>query len=267
MANKRYYWLKLKEDFFEQDEIKIIEGMPNGKDYIILYFKLLAKSIRTKGELNFKGLIPYSPEMLSTITNTNVDVVKSAISMFEQLKMIEVWDDGTIYMAELNGMIGSESESAARVRKHRELSTDNQKALQCNADVTSCNENVTTDRDKDRDKDKDNTEEISLQIKNLRLRYSEAQLKTIDDYFEILRTTRVSGKISPSVILKVYKKMNEYAPVIVEYATSLVVNSPAHHTKKENYLYGIMRNSTSDEAVAKLENAGRGEQKSRYKEL
>ncbi len=119
MSDKRYYWLKLKDDFFEQDEVKIVENMQNGKDYIIFYLKLILKSINSNGELRFKDTIPYNEEMLSTITNTNIDVVRSAVRLFEQLGMMEKWDDGTLFMTETRNMIGSESSSAARVRRHR----------------------------------------------------------------------------------------------------------------------------------------------------
>lgn len=163
MSNKRYYWLKLKEDFFEQDEIKVVESMENGKDYIIFYLKLVLKSINTGGELRFKKAIPYDDKMLSTITGTNIDVVRSAIKLFSQLGMIEVWDDGTLYMLATEAMIGSESSSARRVRRHRERKAIEQKeepkALQCNGNETKSNTDIDTDKDKDKERDTDKEEE------------------------------------------------------------------------------------------------------------
>ena len=139
MAEGKYYWLKLKRDFFKRHDIRIIESMPNGKDYILFYLKLLLESIDHEGELRFSNTIPYNEQMLSVITNTNIDVVRSAMEVFKELKMIEVFDDLTIYMAEVDKLIGSETKGAERVRKHRE----NQKLLQCNTDVTDCNKSVT----------------------------------------------------------------------------------------------------------------------------
>ena len=81
MAEKKYYWLKLKNDFFKRHDIKIIEDMPNGKDYILFYLKLLVESVGHEGELRFSETIPYNENMLSTITNTNIDVVRSAIKI------------------------------------------------------------------------------------------------------------------------------------------------------------------------------------------
>lgn len=116
---KRYYWLKLKNDFFKQDEILLIEDMDNGKDYILFYLKLLCASVEHNGNLRFTDAIPYNEKMLSTITKTNIDVVRCAMKVLQELDMVEVLDDQTIYMLQVESMIGSESESAERMRRMR----------------------------------------------------------------------------------------------------------------------------------------------------
>lgn len=118
--NKKYYWLKLQKDFFKRHDIRIVEAMPNGKDYILFYMKLLLESIDHEGELRFSDTVPYNADMLAIITNTNVDVVRSAMKVFENLQMIEILDDETIFMKETEKMIGSETAAAERQRKHRE---------------------------------------------------------------------------------------------------------------------------------------------------
>ena len=120
MSAKRYYWLKLNESFFEREEIKVIENMPKGKDYIIFYMKLLLKSIKTEGKLLFRDVIPYTPEMLSSITNTDIDTVRVAIDLFTKLGLMEVWDDGALFMVETKNMIGSETEWARKKRMQRQ---------------------------------------------------------------------------------------------------------------------------------------------------
>ena len=117
--NKKYYWLKLRDDFFERDEVKIIEGQQNGKDYIIFYMKLLLKSVKTEGELFFRDAIPYSPQMLATITGTNIDTVKVAVDLFTSLGLMEKWSNGTLFMLETQNMIGSESKWANYKRVER----------------------------------------------------------------------------------------------------------------------------------------------------
>ena len=119
MAEGKYYWLKLKRDFFKRHDIRIIEAMPNGKDYILFYLKLLLESIDHEGKLRFSDTIPYNEQMLSIITNTNIDIVKSAMDIFKQLQMIDVYDDQTIYMAEVDKLIGSETKWAEKKRLQR----------------------------------------------------------------------------------------------------------------------------------------------------
>ena len=163
MASKKFYWLKLKRDFFKRHDIRIIEEMPNGKDYILFYLKLLLESIDHEGSLRFSDAIPYNEQMLSVVTNTNVDIVKSAMSLFLELNMIEVMDDQTIYMNEVERLIGSETDSAERVRRHR-LSTKN--ALQCNTDVTECNESVTQSKSKRKSIEKDIELDVVVEEEN-----------------------------------------------------------------------------------------------------
>ena len=146
---KKYYWLKLKRDFFKRHDIRIIEEMPNGKDYILFYLKMLIESIDHEGELRFSETIPYNEQMLSVVTNTNVDIVKSAMKIFIDLNMIDILDDSTIYMAEVTKLIGSETAGASRVRKHREK----QKALQCNTDETKCNTEIELEKEEEKDKE------------------------------------------------------------------------------------------------------------------
>lgn len=137
----RFYWLKLKRDFFKRHDIRIIESMPNGKEYILFYLKLLCESVDHDGNLRFSDRIPYSDEMLATITDTNVDVVRSAIKIFAELGMMELMDDGTYFMAEVNRMMGSfaDNDNANRQRAFREQKK--QLSLpECYDSVTKSNE-------------------------------------------------------------------------------------------------------------------------------
>ena len=161
MSNKKYYWLKLKDDFFERDEIKIIESQKNGKDYINFYLKLLLKSVKTEGTLRFRDAIPYNLDMLSTITNCNVDTVNTAINTFISLGLMEKWEDGTFFMLEVQNMVGSETAGAERVRKHRAKNT---KTLHCNTNVINCNTEIEIELEGEKWQ-KWNDQQIQKQIK------------------------------------------------------------------------------------------------------
>ena len=174
--DKRYYWLKLKRDFFKRHDIRIIEAMPNGKDYILFYLKLLCESVDHDGNLRFSDQIPYNEDMLATITNTNIDVVRSAIKIFTQLNMMELMDDGTFYMNEVEKMIGSESYWAEKKRVQREkerLTEDKDWTMSSEiGQIPTCpskSESKSKSKDKDKDKeidkeiDKENRERIQYQ--------------------------------------------------------------------------------------------------------
>lgn len=146
---KKFYWLKLKRDFFKRHDIRIIEEMPNGKDYVLFYLKLLLESIDHEGSLRFSDTIPYNEQMLSVITNTNVDIVRSAMKLFIELQLIEIFDDKTIYMGEVEKMIGSESESAVRMRRLRQR----QQASLCDGNVQKSDIEIEKEIKKDIDID------------------------------------------------------------------------------------------------------------------
>lgn len=151
MADGKYYWLKLKRDFFKRHDIRIVEGMPNGKEYILFYLKLLCESVDHEGSLRFSDQIPYNEDMLAIITDTNIDVVRSAVKIFTELKMMEILDDGTIFMAEVEGMLGYETEWAKKKREYRErLSEDKPRTIE-----GQCPQNVLTMSDKSIEKEKE----------------------------------------------------------------------------------------------------------------
>ena len=149
MSDRRYYWLKLKRDFFKRHDIRIIEAMPNGKDYILFYLKLLCESIDHDGSLRFSEKIPYSETMLATLTDTNVDIVRSAIKVFSELGMMEVLDDGTYFMAEVERLVGSETDWAVKKRLYRESHPAIEDKTRTKKD------NVRQEKEKEIEKDKD----------------------------------------------------------------------------------------------------------------
>ena len=158
MSDKKYFWLKLKRDFFKRHDIRIIEAMPNGKDYILFYLKLLCESVDHEGNLRFSDQIPYSEEMLATITNTNIDIVRAAIHIFTHLEMMEILSDGTYFMNEVNRMIGFETEWARKKREYRE------KIGQSEDNVLPEADNVLPLSDKSKSKSKSIEKELEIDI-------------------------------------------------------------------------------------------------------
>lgn len=117
--NKKYYYLKLKEDFFDSEDIKILESMENGYLYSNILLKMYLKSLKNNGELIFKDFIPYNPKMLATVTGHNIDILEKALSIFRQLGLIEVLDNGTIFMLDVQCFIGQISTEGKRKAEYR----------------------------------------------------------------------------------------------------------------------------------------------------
>ena len=120
---KRYYWLKLPEGFFDDDTIKYIEELPNGVLYTNFYLKMCLKALQNEGVLMRtvgSKLIPYDLNSLSKLTGVDVDTVKAALEIFVEYELIQILDSGAIYMSRVREMVGTESESAARMRRLRE---------------------------------------------------------------------------------------------------------------------------------------------------
>lgn len=148
---KKYYWLKLKEDFFDDDTIKWIEEQDNGKEYCLFYLKLCLKAIKKEGSIIRivgNSLIPYDMEGIAEITNTNIDTVMIAMEIFKKIGLIEIYDNGEIYMSQLNTMLGSETKWANYKRKQR-LSKD--KTVM----IGQCPKNVHTEIEKEIEKEVD----------------------------------------------------------------------------------------------------------------
>ena len=118
--NKKYYYLKLKEDFFDSEEMKVLESMPNGIEYQNVYLKMCLLSLKSDGALMFKNMIPYSAEMLSSVLRVNIDTVRAAISLFAKMELITITDTETIYMSDIQALVGQSSTEAERIKKYRQ---------------------------------------------------------------------------------------------------------------------------------------------------
>ena len=132
MAEKRYFWLKLYDDFFTSKRIKKLRTIAGGDTYTIIYLKMQLKALKTDGYLYFDGVMSDFAEELALDIDEKPDDVKVTINYLLTVGLLETNDGEQYKLPFLEKCIGSETASAQRVRDHR---TKN-KTLQCNADVT-----------------------------------------------------------------------------------------------------------------------------------
>lgn len=124
MSDKRFYWIKLKTDFFEQDAIDFLLSQTNGSDYIALYIKLCTMTANTNGKLATQIgeiLIPYDAQKIARDTKYfSVDTVVVAMELFKKLGLIYESNDNVLQIANYENMVGSETKWAEKKRIYRE---------------------------------------------------------------------------------------------------------------------------------------------------
>lgn len=148
--SKKLFWIKLKKDFFDDPKILKIRSVAGGDTYTCIYLKLLLKSLDDDGVIFFDGIEPtIEAEIALKIREQEINV-KAAMAIFESLGLLQKGEDDDVRLPEAVSLSGGECDSAKRVREFRAKQKE-AKALQCNDEVTSGNENVTTDiRDRER---------------------------------------------------------------------------------------------------------------------
>lgn len=117
--NRKYYYLKLKDNFFDSEELIILESMDNGYVYSNILLKLYLKSLKNDGKLLFNNRIPYNPNLIAKVIRHNPNDVEKALKILEQLGLIEVLKNGTIFMSDIQSLIGKSSTEADRKREYR----------------------------------------------------------------------------------------------------------------------------------------------------
>lgn len=128
-GNKKYYYLKLVDNFYERDEMIMLESMPDGYMYSNILLKLYLRSLKNEGKLMFNNRIPYNATMLANVTRFPIAVVEKAITIFRELGLIEILDNGAIYMLDIQNFIGQSSTEADRKRAYRNRIEEEKRTL------------------------------------------------------------------------------------------------------------------------------------------
>ena len=212
--NRRYYWLKLKEDFFTDKRIKRLRRISGGDTYTIIYLKLLLLSLKNSGKLYYDGVeTDFIKELALTIDETEDDVMVTVNYLVAQNLMETIVENDEYFLTEIPNLIGSETASTRRSRKSRAY-RENQKVLQCNTNATlgnllqqNCNTEIEEEIDIELEKEGERKKQslpptLYGEYKNIRLTDEEYQRLTdklqghTDTMIEKLsRYIKSSGKI------------------------------------------------------------------------
>ena len=142
--NRRYYWLQLKDDFFNSKEMKLMRKLPGGEEITIIYLKMMLASLAEQGKLYFEGLAEDLAEELSLIIDEDPEAIRLTLMFLTKKKLLTTSDNYQFNLEQVPEMVGSETASTRRSRKHRET----QKLLQCNTTATKGNGDIDIDIDK-----------------------------------------------------------------------------------------------------------------------
>ena len=201
--NKKYYYLRLKDDFFESESVKVLEAMPDGYLYSNILLKLYLKSLKFEGKLMYNERIPYNSAVLSAITGHQVGTVEKALEMFLYLDLIEVLDNGAIYMLDIQSFIGKSTTEADRKRAYR-AKIDSEKELLGQMSGHLSDECPLENRDKS----------LESRDKSLENRDSHDELENPE---EINNNKKKSIKKSPAKAKSTKPKKSELLEWIAEY--------------------------------------------------
>lgn len=198
MAERKYYWLKLKEDFFDSKRIKKLRRLAGGDTMTIIYLKMQLMSIKTEGVLQYTGLEQSFAEELALDLDESPEDVGLTLNYLLAVGLIETSDKINFLLPYAAECIGSETSGAERVRAFRER--EKQKALHCNADVTEVKRLCNTDIEKEIDIEKRDREKIKhkygeyhhvmltdVDMEKLKAMFPtdlNAKIKALDEYIE-----------------------------------------------------------------------------------
>lgn len=158
---KKYYWLKLKNDFFKSRSMKKLRKIAGGDTYTIIYLKLQLLSLQNNGDLHFEGVEENLLEELALDIDESVENVQATMFFLEKCGLVTDVSPEKVSLPEVKENTGTETSSAERVRKHREKKkqlaigvNEGQKVLQSNKEVTKCNTEIEKEKELELKKEK-----------------------------------------------------------------------------------------------------------------
>ena len=246
MSDKRFYWIKLKTDFFDLPTIDWLQDQKNGCEYIVLYQKLCLMASNTGGILVRKVgemIIPYDVKKISEVTRFKYDTVIVAMELYKKIGLIFEQNDGVFQIANFESMVGSESKWAEKKRLQRDNKEDKVPKL------------PSQKKDKQEDKSEDNVQNSSA---NMSANMSDNSPRTLSDkrleyrdksIDKDIRTTTTTTSAGEEIL-----QMDEETPVFKKYSDNI---HPISGSIEVDALTDLIRTHTAvwvgkaiDEAVA-----------------
>lgn len=271
MSDKKYYWLKLKEDFFDDKVIKYLRKLPEGDALVIIYLKMQLKSLKAEGFIKYDNILPSYEEELALVLDEDINTVKFAINALLKLGVVERWENDMLYMSSMQQLIGKETAVAERVRKHRASklinaqnehaqiehnaqnehaqsaqiehnehvqTVDNKGLLPCNTEVTKCNTEIEIEIEKELEIKKDKELEIEKHFTSFWSIYPKKQDKkrALKSFKTALKNHPIETILAGTEKYADHIKQNKTESQYIKHATTFLNNESflnEYETKKE----------------------------------
>ena len=192
VKNKRYYWIQLAQDFFKSKEMKLLRKIAGGDTHTIIYLKMMLISLEDGGHIYYDGLADNLAEEIALVIDENVEDIKITLIFLESKGLLTRKNDRDYFLEQVPEMVGSETASTRRSRKHREL-----RGLHCNTIATTCNGDIEKDIDTDIEKDIDENP-VELIVEEY-----QSRIAPLDGtQFEILKEFITLDGMEAKVVLK-----------------------------------------------------------------
>ena len=194
VKNKRYYWIQLAQDFFKSKEMKLLRKIAGGDTHTIIYLKMMLISLEDGGNIYYDGLADNLAEEIALVIDENVEDIKITLIFLESKGLLTRKNDRDYFLEQVPEMVGSETASTRRSRKHREL-----RGLHCNTIATTCNGDTEIEKDIDTEIEKDVDENpVSLIVEEY-----QSRIAPLDGtQFEILKEFITLDGMEAKVVLK-----------------------------------------------------------------
>ena len=255
--NKKYYYLKLKDNFYDSEQMIILQNMQDGYLYSDILMKLYLRSLKNDGKLMFNDLIPYTPSVLAQVVRHQVGTVEKALDIFQKLGLIEILDNGAIYMLDIQNFIGKSSTEADRIRNYRQ--EIKQEQIDC-TNVQQMYDKSTPEIEIEK--------EIELEIKkekDIKHKYGEYQhvlltdkqleelKKEYSNYEELIKY------LDEYIEMKGYKAKNHYLAikkwVINAVKEDIIRNSKLNNNQNTNNVFAELLKEEQNESTGNIINA------------
>ena len=253
---KRYYWLKLKEDFFEQRVIKKLRKIAGGDTYTIIYLKLQLLAMKNDGKLVFENVEEDFASEMALELDEDIENVRVTLMYLEKNNLIETISDEEYFLPEVLSVTGSETASAIRVREHREK----KKALQCNNNVITKKQDVIEVK-QECSVEKEKEKEITTNINNNNIISDQEEKVVINSNGALQQEIKMLLGVRK---IKVYDIIKLNKPIE---RIKFVIDFCNKNNKADGYLFKALKDDWELKEVQKEKTCHYTKPKEAYKEL